>query len=335
VGVAHDITKQVAYENALQREIAKSEAVGQTLDTALSNMKQGLAMYDADSRLIICNDNYMKPFGLTKADTRPGMSLSEIAKLRIANGFYSKDGPEKYLANRLGIASVMAAGGEFEDLTELNDGRFIRAIGHTLPFGGCVVTTEDVTELKRSEARISYLARHDTLTGLANRASFKDEIERVASRLTRDGTPFNILMLDLDRFKTINDTLGHAAGDELLRQVAGRLSDTVRDTDVVARLGGVSLPSSRPARATTIWSSARSSSARRRVNSSIASSRWRASRSISTAEFANRAPASAWRWRRATAPIRTTCCARPTWRCTLQRPTAAIPIASSIRRCSP
>ena len=68
------------------------------------------------------------------------------------------------------------------------------------------------------------MAGHDTLTDLANRASFKVEIERVASSLNRDGTPFNILMLDLDRFKTINDTLGHAAGDELLRQVAGRLS---------------------------------------------------------------------------------------------------------------
>ena len=238
VGVAHDITKQVAYEKALQREIAKSEEVGRTLDTALSNMKQGLAMYDADSRLIICNDNYMRPFGLAKADTWPGMPFAAIAKLRIAKGYYSKEGPDAYLADRLKIAAFMAVSGEMENLTELNDGRFIRAIGHALPSGGCVLTTEDVTELKRTEARISYLAGHDTLTDLANRASFKVEIERVASSLNRDGTPFNILMLDLDRFKTINDTLGHAAGDELLRQVARRLKATVRESDVVARLGG-------------------------------------------------------------------------------------------------
>ena len=106
----------------------------------------------------------------------------------------------------------------------------------------------------------------------------------MASRLNRDGTPFNILMLDLDRFKTINDTLGHAAGDELLRQVARRLRDIVRESDVVARLGGdeFAIIQVGPRDDETGLRPA-SSSARRRANSPIASWPWRASRSTSTA----------------------------------------------------
>jgi diguanylate cyclase (GGDEF)-like protein/PAS domain S-box-containing protein len=97
---------------------------------------------------------------------------------------------------------------------------------------------EDVTERKVSSDRIAHLAHHDQLTGLSNRARFADKLDEAARRCARHGSHFTVLMLDLDRFKHVNDTLGHPAGDQLLVQVAGRLKSSLRDTDVLARLGG-------------------------------------------------------------------------------------------------
>jgi diguanylate cyclase (GGDEF)-like protein len=96
----------------------------------------------------------------------------------------------------------------------------------------------DVTERKASEQKIELLARTDFLTGLANRATFLERLTQAFAATTRGHHPFAILYLDLDSFKSVNDTLGHGAGDELLRTVADRLRLCTRTTDLVARLGG-------------------------------------------------------------------------------------------------
>jgi diguanylate cyclase (GGDEF)-like protein/PAS domain S-box-containing protein len=97
---------------------------------------------------------------------------------------------------------------------------------------------EDITERKRSEAQIVYMAHHDLLTALPNRAFFMEKLEEAGARLRRWGEPFTVLILDLDRFKTVNDSLGHPAGDALLKETATRLKTALRETDVLARLGG-------------------------------------------------------------------------------------------------
>jgi diguanylate cyclase (GGDEF)-like protein/PAS domain S-box-containing protein len=97
---------------------------------------------------------------------------------------------------------------------------------------------DDVTERKRSEAQIVYMAHHDLLTGLPNRAFFMEKLEEAGARLRRWGEPFTVLILDLDRFKIVNDSLGHPAGDALLKETATRLKTALRETDVLARLGG-------------------------------------------------------------------------------------------------
>ncbi|QIB64843.1 bifunctional diguanylate cyclase/phosphodiesterase [Kineobactrum salinum] len=96
----------------------------------------------------------------------------------------------------------------------------------------------DVTERKAAEDKIATLARTDALTGLANRATFTERLRQAYAATKRGAKPFAILFMDLDHFKTINDTLGHPAGDQLLREVSARLQDCTRDTDLVARLGG-------------------------------------------------------------------------------------------------
>ena len=104
--------------------------------------------------------------------------------------------------------------------------------------GGIVLNIRDVSERKAFEAQLTHQAFHDTLTGLPNRALFRDRLERALERKRRVGEPAAILFLDLDDFKAINDSLGHALGDELLRIVGERLVAAIRSSDTAARLGG-------------------------------------------------------------------------------------------------
>ena len=103
---------------------------------------------------------------------------------------------------------------------------------------GVVVTARDVTERRRLEAELSHQAFHDSLTGLANRALFADRVGHALDRGVRRRNLFAVLFVDLDDFKTVNDSLGHAAGDELLIEVARRLEGCLRPEDTCARLGG-------------------------------------------------------------------------------------------------
>src|SRR6185295_17115193 len=97
---------------------------------------------------------------------------------------------------------------------------------------------DDITERKRSEERLSFLAQYDVLTGLPNRALFYDRLRQAVGRAKREQTMVGLMFLDLDRFKQINDTLGHAAGDRVLKVVAERLKRFLREVDTIARLGG-------------------------------------------------------------------------------------------------
>ncbi|MGH3075521.1 MAG: diguanylate cyclase domain-containing protein, partial [Gaiellales bacterium] len=96
----------------------------------------------------------------------------------------------------------------------------------------------DITERKCAEERLAHLAYHDPLTGLPNRAMFNEHLELVLARARRTGSGAAVLFIDLDDFKLVNDSFGHSAGDELLRQVADRLGSVTRAGDLVARQGG-------------------------------------------------------------------------------------------------
>jgi diguanylate cyclase (GGDEF)-like protein len=203
-------------------------------DAALNNMSQALLMFDSSARLIICNQRYLDMYDLSPEIVRPGCTLRELLNHRVATGHFSSDDPEQY------IADLMAALGQgicTSKITELSDGRFISVVNQPIAEGGWVATHEDITTAKRAEERILYAAHHDSLTGLPNRKLF---CERLGQLLKRDqqGAQLAVLYLDLDHLKRINDTLGHPIGDRLLKGVADRLRDCVRDIDVVARLSG-------------------------------------------------------------------------------------------------
>ena len=110
-------------------------------------------------------------------------------------------------------------------------------MGTRLADGVTVALHEDITEQRAALAQIAFLARHDPLTGLPNRQAIAEGFVNMLARNAR-GEEFAVLCVDLDRFKAVNDSFGHAVGDVLVAQVAQRLRDCVRDTEFVARLGG-------------------------------------------------------------------------------------------------
>jgi diguanylate cyclase (GGDEF)-like protein len=199
-------------------------------DAAINNMVQGFLMFDSAERIIICNDRYIEMYGLSRDIVKPGCSFLTLLKHRAETGLLNLD-PHEYRADLL---SELSKGAVVEWNITTTDGRDIFISNKPMLGGGWIVTHEDVTERRRAEARISHMALHDGLTDLPNRHLFGARVENRFTQISGEG--FAVLCLDLDRFKEVNDGLGHSFGDKLLVQVAARLSGCVRQADTVARL---------------------------------------------------------------------------------------------------
>ncbi len=202
------------------------------LDTALENMSQGLCMFDATGRVVLFNERYTGMMDLPAA-TQKGRSLLDLLKHRKASGRFDGD-PDEYFAD---VMAEVRAGKTITKIIETPGGRSLRVIDQPMQGGGWVATFEDITEWRKAEAQLSYMAHHDALTDLPNRTKFRADLEQALRRAKRDGH-IAVLCLDLDHFKNINDTLGHPVGDALLTAVASRLKACVRESDTVSRLGG-------------------------------------------------------------------------------------------------
>jgi diguanylate cyclase (GGDEF)-like protein len=204
------------------------------MDAALNNIVQGLAMFDRDHRLVLCNSRYTEIYGLPAEQVQPGITLHQIIEARIANGLKSDLTPDEIVDGMLRRRNDI----EFGVLhSQLGDGRIIAITVRPMADGGTVTTHQDITEQRRSEAKIAHMAHHDALTGLPNRVLLGQKLEQALGRVKR-GEIIAAHFLDLDHFKNVNDTLGHSAGDKLLRMVAERLRGLVRGSDIVARMGG-------------------------------------------------------------------------------------------------
>jgi diguanylate cyclase (GGDEF)-like protein len=222
-------------ENAIQlmAKTVELEQVNGRLDVALNNMTHGLCMFNAHRQLIVCNDTYRRMYDLPPQLVEPGIAYQRIYdhRMRIGNGSLAT--PEQITAE----AANGSTDGPCAFTQELMDGRIIAISQQSMPDGGWVAVHEDVTERRRAETKIAYLARHDTVTGLPNRVKFREHLEQNFAGL-RERQKFAVLCLDLDHFKQVNDTLGHPVGDQLLKRVAERLHGCIQDTDLVARIGG-------------------------------------------------------------------------------------------------
>ena len=210
------------------------------LDVALTNMSQGLCMYDSRDRLRVVNRRFHEIFGVAQDRLHPGMPQLVVAELVASSGGLTSAAvgellclsDDDWLGGAPRASSVYPA-----RLIEFLDGRTIAVVKHRLQDGGWVATYEDVTENKRAQDDVVFLARHDVLTKLPNRLLLGERTQNAIDRLN-GGEGFAMFCLDLDRFKEINDTFGHPCGDELLRQVGQRLVACVRSVDTVCRMGG-------------------------------------------------------------------------------------------------
>ena len=195
-------------------EIAAQHA---RFETALDNMVQGLCMLDAQGRVLVHNRRFGDMFAAVERGA--------------------------LLAGALPASLMPAAVKQIDEVQPrsysrtLDDERTIAVSERPMALGGLVITYEDVTERHRSEARMAHMARHDALTGLPNRVLYREQMDHALAQVRRGGG-LAVLCLDLDHFKSVNDTLGHPIGDALLSAVAQRLLKETRESDTVVRLGG-------------------------------------------------------------------------------------------------
>jgi diguanylate cyclase (GGDEF)-like protein len=204
-------------------------------ESALANLPHGVCMFDKDGRLSICNDIYRRMYALSPEQSTPGTTLRQLLEARTASAYWVDGDRDAYIEQRMRVAFGPDPA---HFAIDLSDGRVISVDRRSMPSGGWITLHQDVTAAKRAEAEITQLAHYDALTGLANRVLFLQRVSAAAERCRQEGMRFAVHLLDLDRFKEVNDTLGHAFGDTLLKAVADRIRATVSEADVVARLGG-------------------------------------------------------------------------------------------------
>ncbi len=227
---------QAMYAEALA-SIQKDEVLHEQnvrFEAALSNMAQGLCMFDESGRLAVCNQRYREIYGFSDTVVKPGITLKKVIEHSRTVGNHPDKSVHQLLAQFTEVLAVSVAT-NFEN--NLGNGRTVALAHRPLDGGGWVTTHEDITERKAKDERIAHEACHDSLTDLPNRKFFSDTLEHWLEEQIPD-RPIAAFCLDLDRFKAVNDTLGHAAGDALLKQVAIRIRSCGGATSFVARLGG-------------------------------------------------------------------------------------------------
>ncbi|HVY13841.1 MAG TPA: EAL domain-containing protein [Rhodopila sp.] len=206
-------------------------------DAALNNMSQGLLMTDANQRLIIVNRRFFDLFQLDQGDKMfaVGAPIQEALMAICSAGQLPREAVEELLVKQKGLADARQSG---SFLIAGRDGLAVSVVQRPIADGGWLATYEDVTERHRAEERVRFAAHHDALTSLPNRVLFYARLNEMISRLGYHESALSLLCLDLDRFKQVNDTLGHPVGDKLLINAGRRLMTCVRSDAIVARLGG-------------------------------------------------------------------------------------------------
>jgi diguanylate cyclase (GGDEF)-like protein len=231
----HGLDKLVQERTAELRD-REFELQAQNLrfDAAIENMPHGLCMFDRNERLIVCNARYGEIYDLSPEQTKPGVTLRSILEARVKAGYHPGE-TDLYVES---ILTKVRSNQPYYTEYPMCDGRIFAVNHRPMAGGGWVAIHQDITAQKQAETQIAFMARHDGLTGLANRSVLLEKMEEALARLRRHGSPFTVFMLDLDLFKIVNDSLGHPTGDALLKVVAARLLACTRETDTVARLGG-------------------------------------------------------------------------------------------------
>ena len=220
-------TQSNVLASGLRDAAAGLERANRRFDVALNNMSQGLCMVSKSGSLLVANHKFSKLFGI-RGELTPGNNFNELEK------HCSSEALRVIIARQESIDSQ----DRVDFVEEFEGGHTISVSHQPMTDGGWVATYEDISQRRWAEARISYLAHHDSLTGLVNRTYFHDRLEPALVEASSGGTAACIFYLDLDGFKDVNNSFGHPVGDALLRDVGTRLRAWAREADLVSRLGG-------------------------------------------------------------------------------------------------
>lgn len=204
-------------------------------DIALNNMSHGLCMLDQRDCLQVWNERFLELLHLEKAPIRVGMRVTQLVRHSIRAGNHRAKGVRQVVAD---LATSLRENKTDQFYTSIDGDRTLAVSRRQMDDGGSVIILEDVTERRRAQERIVHLAKFDELTGLANRTQFHERITAMLAAMPIGENYLAIHLIDLDRFKEINDTLGHPIGDKLLKAVAMRLSTVIGPTDMITRFGG-------------------------------------------------------------------------------------------------
>ncbi|MCJ7515200.1 MAG: PAS domain S-box protein [Dehalococcoidia bacterium] len=227
-GIGRDVTERVQMEEALRRS-------GERYRTILEEIEEGYYEVDLEGNFTFANDAACHQFGYPRQELigmnyRAYVPKNDIKNMyRTWNKVYRTGQPVKSFP----IAGVKKDGTHVHlenSITPLRN-KERKIIGFRS-------VSRDITERKQFEEKLAVMATHDALTGLPNRILLSDRLMVGSALARRNGHRLAILMLDLDRFKLVNDTMGHSVGDELLKAVGQRLSGIMRKSDTISRIGG-------------------------------------------------------------------------------------------------
>jgi diguanylate cyclase (GGDEF)-like protein len=214
-----------------ERLLAELKRQYEISSAALENMVHGLSMFDKNGSLVVFNRRYLEMYQIPDNAINPGTSYHDMLRYHFELGQI----PGSWTDWERRLTDLKPDFDSREVL--LRDGRIFDIHSRHLESGGWITTHEDITDRRRASDRIAYLATRDELTGLPNRRSFAEALSSAADA-AKQGQGFALLTVDLDRFKEVNDTLGHPIGDQILTETASRLRSIAREQDVVTRLGG-------------------------------------------------------------------------------------------------
>jgi diguanylate cyclase (GGDEF)-like protein len=204
------------------------------MQAAIDVTSQAISIYDRDGGLVHCNKQFLDLYRLPKRLGKAGTTFEAVLRGRVAGGAYVGDDKDAYIKERLDFINERVPA---SSVMMLNSGQLISVTHQPLSDGGWVSVHKDITEFNRLQEELAHRAYHDSLTDLPNRHMLTQRLGECVKEADGLGS-FALLLLDLDGFKAINDTLGHAAGDQLLKEVASRLEMAVGTRGMPARMGG-------------------------------------------------------------------------------------------------
>lgn len=227
IGAIQDISDAKSVEATIRQQ-------SEELEVTLANMSQGVSMFNGAGKLVLWNRQYVEIFEKDESEIFENACFSDILEAEKAKGDFDQDIPSHIAELRKNMANGKTVRARFT----LTNGKIVSSIHAPLPRGGWVGTHEDVTVREQALEKVRHAADHDMLTGLANRSRFNQEVEARVQMAAARRQPGTLILIDLDHFKEVNDTLGHIVGDKVLVAVSQRLQSLAGENDFLARLGG-------------------------------------------------------------------------------------------------